>query len=204
MTQAPDVRADSAARQPRQADDLGPLVELVPLDGGLEPGAPPDAHSALAAADIAAVVDGGPCPVGVESTIVDMTAAPRLLRPGGLPVEAVEAALGGPLQPPPANSDTRPTSPGQLVSHYAPRARLRLNAASARPGEALLGFGPVAGAAETLSMNGDLAEATANLFAALHRLDATGTPAIAVSPIPDHGLGRAINDRLRRAAAPRD
>ncbi|MCA8881418.1 MAG: threonylcarbamoyl-AMP synthase [Rhodobacteraceae bacterium] len=195
--------ASNVAQALLRATGLPVVAPSANPSGGISPTTADHVLTGLAGR-IAAVVDGGPCPVGVESTIVDMTAAPRLLRPGGLPVEAVEAALGGPLQPPPANSDTRPTSPGQLVSHYAPRARLRLNAASARPGEALLGFGPVAGAAETLSMNGDLAEATANLFAALHRLDATGTPAIAVSPIPDHGLGRAINDRLRRAAAPRD
>ena len=152
---------------------------------------------------IAAVIDGGACPVGVESTILDLTGPPRLLRPGGLPTEALEAALGRPLlQPLPATPD-RPVAPGMLASHYAPRAAMRLNARDAGPGEVLLGFGPVAGAAENLSPTGDLVEASANLFAALHRLDAGGAAVIAVSPIPERGLGRAINDRLRRAAAPR-
>lgn len=167
---------------------------------------PTTAEHVLAALSgrIAAVVDGGPCSVGVESTIVDLTGTPRLLRPGGLPAEILGEALGAPLAPPLPVPANRPTAPGMLGSHYAPKARLRLDAASAREGEVLLGFGHVAGAAENLSESGDLTEATANLFAALHRLDATGAAAIAVSPIPDRGLGRAINDRLRRAAAPRD
>ena len=152
---------------------------------------------------IAAVLDGGPCAVGVESTILDLTGAPRLLRPGGLPTEALEAALGQSLDLPPADPGDRPVAPGMLLSHYAPRAAVRLNANAARPGEVLLGFGAVDGAAENLSPTGDLTEATANLFAALHRLDAGGAAVIAVSPIPETGLGRAINDRLRRAAAPR-
>ncbi len=153
---------------------------------------------------IAAVLDGGACPVGVESTILDLTGPPpRLLRPGGLPAEALEAALGTGLLPPlPAAAD-RPAAPGMLASHYAPRAAVRLNARDAGPGEVLLGFGPVAAAAENRSPTGDLVEASANLFAALHRLDAGGAGVIAVSPIPERGLGRAINDRLRRAAAPR-
>ncbi len=150
---------------------------------------------------IAAVLDGGPCEVGLESTIVGFDPAPVLLRPGGLPVEAIEAALGGPIA-------TRQTSaginaPGQLSSHYAPDAPLRLNAETVHPGERLLGFGHVA-ADLNLSPSGDLVEAAANLFGYLHRLDAGGNAPIAVSPIPDHGMGRAINDRLRRAAAPRD
>jgi L-threonylcarbamoyladenylate synthase len=148
---------------------------------------------------VAAVIDGGPCDVGVESTIIGLGGTPTLLRPGGIPAEAIEAALGRPLALPDANS--RPTAPGQLASHYAPAVALRMNAESARPGEALLGFGPVE-AERNLSPSGDLAEAAANLFHALRDLDALGRP-IAVSPIPDKGLGRAINDRLRRAAAPR-
>ena len=148
---------------------------------------------------IEAVIDGGPCPVGVESTIVSLAGAPALLRPGGVPAEAVEAALGHALAP--AAAADRPAAPGQLASHYAPRAPVRLNATERRPGEALLGFGDVAGDL-TLSASGDLAEAAANLFGHLHALDAAGRP-IAVAPIPDEGLGEAINDRLRRAAAPR-
>ncbi len=152
---------------------------------------------------IAAVVDGGPCAVGLESTIVDLTGAPRLLRPGGIPAEALARVLDAPLDMAPVTDDTAPASPGLMASHYAPRARVRLNADSAAPGEVLLGFGPVPGATLNLSATGDLAEAAAGLFAALHRLDTGGTAGIAVSPIPDTGLGRAINDRLRRAAAPR-
>lgn len=150
---------------------------------------------------IDAVLDGGPCPVGVESTIVGLWDAPRLLRPGGLPAEAIEACLGQPLLGPRDDAD-RPTAPGQLASHYAPAAAIRLDAAAAEPGETLLGFGPVA-ADLNLSPSGDLTEAAANLFRHLRELDRRGVPRIAVSPIPDRGLGRAINDRLRRAAAPR-
>ena len=150
---------------------------------------------------IEAVLDGGPCGVGIESTIVGFDPVPTLLRPGGLPAEIIEAALGRPLAPAPAPGD-RPNAPGQLASHYAPRARLRLDATTAQGEELLLGFGPVAGDL-TLSKSGDLVEAAANLFHMLRALDATGTPGIAVAPIPDHGLGRAIRDRLTRAAAPR-
>lgn len=151
---------------------------------------------------VALVLDAGPCPIGVESTVLgfDEAGRPLLLRPGGVAVETIEAAIG-PLQYP--ADAARPQSPGQLESHYAPRARLRLNAGSAAAGETLLGFGPAAGAALNLSPSGDLAEAAANLFAHLRALDAAGAAVIAVMPIPESGLGRAINDRLRRAAAPR-
>lgn len=149
---------------------------------------------------IEAIVDGGACGVGVESTIVDLTGAtPRLLRPGGLPFEAIEAALGQPLAR--HQSGGTLTAPGQMESHYAPAAPVRLDADAARPGEVMLGFGRVE-CDLNLSPAGDLTEAAANLFAHLHSLDATGRP-IAVAPIPETGLGRAINDRLRRAAAPR-
>lgn len=155
---------------------------------------------------VALILDAGPCPVGVESTVLGFDAAdrPRLLRPGGVTVEEIEAAVG-PLA---AGGDAgRPESPGQLASHYAPRAALRLDAADAEADEALLAFGPAAPtggrAALNLSPSGDLTEAAANLFAYLRALDATGAPRIAVMPIPEVGLGRAINDRLRRAAAPR-
>nr|WP_214649911.1 L-threonylcarbamoyladenylate synthase [Palleronia pontilimi] len=150
---------------------------------------------------IDAVLDGGPCDVGVESTILQPGPdGTRLLRPGGLPAEAVEDCLGRPLLAPEVSE--RPTAPGALASHYAPKGRVRLNVEHPRDGETLLGFGPVA-CALNLSPAGDLVEAAANLFGHLHRLDAMGVTAIAVSPIPDHGLGRAINDRLARAAAPR-
>jgi L-threonylcarbamoyladenylate synthase len=148
---------------------------------------------------VAAVLDGGPCPVGLESTIVGLLPAPVLLRAGGIGPEALARILGAP--PRPATGGVQ--APGMLASHYAPQGQLRLDAMAADPGEVMLGFGPVAGDI-TLSASGDLVEAAANLFAALHRLDAMGARRIAVAPIPDHGLGRAINDRLRRAAAPRD
>lgn len=150
---------------------------------------------------IEAVLMGGACEVGVESTILGLTPYPALLRPGGLPVEALEAMLGEPLAI--GGSAEAPSAPGQLLSHYAPTAGLRMEAVEAREGEVLLGFGPVAGEI-TLSASGDLHEAAAALFGALHRLDARGAKVIAVAPIPERGLGRAINDRLRRAAAPRD
>jgi L-threonylcarbamoyladenylate synthase len=149
---------------------------------------------------IAAVLDAGPCPVGVESTILALEPAPRLLRPGGVPREAIEAVIGRALAAP-APDPERPQSPGQLASHYAPRAALRLDATDWRPGERRLGFGPV-DCDLNLSATGDLAEAAANLFHHLHALD-DGESVIAVSPIPETGLGVAINDRLRRAAAPR-
>lgn len=150
---------------------------------------------------IDAILDGGPCPVGLESTIVAPGPAPALLRPGGLPAEAIEACLGQPLARP-ADPAT-PNAPGQLSSHYAPGAPVRLNADTAQPGELLLGFGAMdCDLNLNLSPAGDLTEAAANLFQHLHALDARGQP-IAVAPIPDHGLGRAINDRLARAAAPR-
>jgi L-threonylcarbamoyladenylate synthase len=152
---------------------------------------------------IAAVIDGGPCAVGLESTIVDLTGAPRLLRPGGVAAEALARVLDAPLDAAQVIDDIAPAAPGMMTSHYAPRARVRLNATAACADEVLLGFGPVRDAALNLSETGDLAEAAAGLFAALHRLDTGGAAAIAVSPIPDTGLGRAINDRLRRAAAPR-
>ncbi len=148
---------------------------------------------------IDAILDGGRCPVGLESTIVGFDPVPTLLRPGGLPAEAIEACLGTPLALP--LTGTGIVAPGALASHYAPAAALRLDAAKARPGEVLIGFGDIAGDL-SLSPRGDLVEAAATLFQRLHEADARGRP-IAVAPIPDHGLGRAINDRLRRAAAPR-
>lgn len=150
---------------------------------------------------IEAVVDGGACPVGLESTIVGLAGAPRLLRPGGLPVEALEAALGTPLAQHRGGDPLN--APGQMQSHYAPSARLRLNATGPRDGEVMLGFGAVGGDLN-LSGSGDLTEAAANLFGSLHQLDARGAAGIAVAPIPEVGLGRAINDRLRRAAAAKE
>ncbi|MGY2047218.1 L-threonylcarbamoyladenylate synthase [Methylobacterium sp. JK268] len=159
---------------------------------------------------IAAVLDGGPCPVGVESTIVAcLEGVPRLLRPGGVAREALEAVLGAPLLAPEATGEG-PVAPGMLASHYAPRAAVRLEATAIGPGEAALLFGPArppgldrAVAQLNLSPDGDLVEAAANLFAALRTLDASGAATIAVGPIPRQGLGEAIADRLARAAAPR-
>ncbi|GMG81810.1 L-threonylcarbamoyladenylate synthase [Paralimibaculum aggregatum] len=159
---------------------------------------------------IAAVLDAGPCAVGLESSIVavEPDGGAVLLRPGGLSLEALEAALGAPLGL--AGEAAAIRAPGQLASHYAPGARLRLGAAAPRPGEGWLGFGPLPagleGPALTLSGSGDLAEAAANLFGHLRALDRAmgGAGVIAVAPVPAHGLGRAINDRLARAAAPRD
>ncbi len=164
---------------------------------------PTEAAHVLAGLDgrIAAVVDGGACPVGVESTILGLAGDPVLLRPGGVPVEVLEAALGTPVAQ--RGEADALTAPGQMHSHYAPGARVRLNATERQAGEAMLGFGAVAGDL-SLSETGDLVEAAANLFHHLHALDATGAAGIAVAPIPERGLGRAINDRLRRAAAPRD
>lgn len=157
------------------------------------------------------IVDGGSVAIGVESTIVGCFDQPVLLRPGGVPREAIERVLGGPLPMPPdaARAAGRPSAPGMLASHYAPRTPIRLEATSVVAGEALLGFGAAslpgsetAVAVMNLSASGDLNEAAANLFGYLRALDAKGSDRIAVMPVPVHGLGEAINDRLRRAAAP--
>ena len=151
---------------------------------------------------IAMVLDGGACPLGLESTVVGFSdGQPVLLRPGGIPAEEIEA-VAGPLAAPDDATDS-PAAPGMLASHYAPESSLRLEATRPEAGEAYLGFGPGPEAALNLSPDGDLREAAANLFAMLHCLDAGPERRIAVAPIPAHGLGLAINDRLRRAAAPR-
>ena len=154
---------------------------------------------------VAMILDGGRCPVGIESTVLDLTGpAPVLLRPGGVTVEELADAIGPLVAPAAADADA-PKSPGMLASHYAPELPLRLDAMNVQPREALLAFGPCsivgAAAAENLSPSGDLVEAAANFFAMLRSLDRPGLAGIAVTPIPDRGLGRAINDRLRRAAA---
>ena len=153
---------------------------------------------------IAVILDGGKCKVGVESTVVSfLGGGPKLLRPGGLPRGEIEKVAG--LTFAVETHAARPHAPGQLVSHYAPRAELRLQAHAPRDGEAYLGFGPLHHhGPHTLSAAGDLVVAAANLFRLLHDIDATGVARIAVAPIPHHGLGEAINDRLQRAAAPRD
>jgi L-threonylcarbamoyladenylate synthase len=154
------------------------------------------------------IVDGGPTHVGLESTILRVEdGGLTLLRPGGVPVEELEAAAGKRI----ARGAKGIQAPGMMSSHYAPAAPVRLGASQVEAGEALLAFGPdrIQGAAgavavANLSPTGDLREAAANLFSHLRALDARGTSAIAVEPIPNEGLGEAINDRLARAAAPRD
>ncbi|SDF99881.1 translation factor SUA5 [Limimonas halophila] len=148
------------------------------------------------------ILDGGACEVGVESTVVDTTRTPPvLLRPGGIPREALEAVVGAVAEP--GGSGGAPASPGQLTSHYAPDHRLRLNAATVAGDEGLLAFGddvpPGAAVTRNLSPAGDLREAAANLFAMLRDLDRQPVRGLAAVAIPDHGLGRAINDRLHRA-----
>jgi L-threonylcarbamoyladenylate synthase len=151
--------------------------------------------------EVALVLDGGPCAVGLESTVVAVTGdQASLLRLGGLPRAAIEA-VAGPLAASQRQA-AAPASPGMLLKHYAPATPVRLNALTPEPGETMIGFGAVGGA-RTLSAAGDLAEAAVNLFAMLRAADLEGATAIAVAPVPDHGLGEAINDRLARAAAGR-
>lgn len=174
--------------------------------------------SATSADDVAAelgdrvsmVIDTGPCAIGIESTIVDVSGEePRLLRPGGIARDEIEDVLDRRLAAP--TPSAKPIAPGMLTSHYAPRARMRLNAVAINPGEALLAFGDAkikdleaAVAIDNLSASGNLREAAANLFRAMRHLDESGAETIAVMPIPNEGLGEAILDRLSRAAAPRD
>ena len=156
------------------------------------------------------IVDGGPVSVGVESTIVGCFDQPILLRPGGVPRAEIEHVLGEALMrlPEDGAEQSSPLAPGMLASHYAPRTPVRLNARTVEQGEVLLAFGPnalVAGntaGVMNLSQQGDLVEAAANLFSYLRALDTKGARGIAVMPIPETGLGEAINDRLRRAAVP--
>jgi L-threonylcarbamoyladenylate synthase len=148
------------------------------------------------------IVDGGPCAVGLESTVVQFEGdSVHLLRPGGLPRQEIERVLGQPLQA--VTPGKALHSPGLLDSHYAPHAPLRLNAIEPGAGESYIGFGKHAFGQYSLSRTGDLIEAAANLFKLVHEVDAQHPDRIAVAPIPSHGLGEAINDRLRRAAAPR-
>jgi L-threonylcarbamoyladenylate synthase len=160
------------------------------------------------------IVDGGAVAVGVESTIVGIFEEPMLLRPGGLPRAEIERVLGRALRQTPEDAESdggQPLAPGMLASHYAPRTRVRLGAMRVEPGEALLAFGSdavsgidAAAAVMNLSARGDLTEAAANLFGYLRTLDTKAAQTIAVMPIPNDGLGEAINDRLRRAAVGRE
>jgi L-threonylcarbamoyladenylate synthase len=192
----------------------GPVVApSANLSGHVSPTAAAHVQSDLAGR-IDLIVDGGPVAVGVESTIIGCFEVPMLLRPGGLPRGEIERVLGRTLVQPaddPGGDSGQPLAPGMLASHYAPRTRVRLNAGTIEAGEVLLAFGPdsVPGVdASTIVMNlsapGDLTEAAANLFGYLRALDAKRARAIAVMPVPHHGLGEAINDRLRRAAMGRE
>ncbi|KRR26763.1 translation factor Sua5 [Bradyrhizobium lablabi] len=192
----------------------GPVVApSANLSGHVSPTTAAHVQSDLAGR-IALIVDDGAVEVGVESTIVGCFDEPMLLRPGGLPRAEIERVLGRALRQPPADAESdsgQPLAPGMLASHYAPRARVRLNAIALEPGEALLAFGlgaisgiDAASAVMNLSRRGDLDEAAANLFGHLRALDAKGVRTIAVMSIPNEGLGEAINDRLRRAAVGRE
>jgi L-threonylcarbamoyladenylate synthase len=186
------IAAPSANRSGRVSPTSANHV-LVDLDGRID-----------------AILDGGSAQVGIESTIVAcLGGSARLLRPGGVPREAIEALIGKVLEEA-QETGAAPLAPGMLASHYAPRTRVRLDASDIGPDEAALLFGAhrpqgvgTARAALNLSENGDLQEAAAHLFSYLRQLDASGADAIAVNPIPETGLGEAINDRLRRAAAER-
>ncbi|ETR76615.1 translation factor Sua5 [Afipia sp. P52-10] len=177
------------------------------VSGHVSPTTAPHVQADLAGR-IDLIVDGGATPVGLESTIVGCFERPLLLRPGGVPRGDIEAVLDRPLaELPQHHGGEQPLAPGMLASHYAPRAAVRLNATAVGPGEALLAFGPAAipgmdkaSAVINLSARGNLVEAAATLFRALRELDGNGAQTIAVMPIPDEGLGEAINDRLRRAA----
>jgi L-threonylcarbamoyladenylate synthase len=207
------IPAHPVARQILRAFG-GPVVApSANLSGHVSPTTAAHVQSDLAGR-IDLIVDGGPVDVGVESTIVGCFDEPMLLRPGGLPRGEIERLLGRPLKQPPRDPDgasSQPLAPGMLASHYAPRTRVRLDAGEIAPGEALLAFGSnavtgvdAAAAVMNLSAQADLGEAAANLFGYLRALDAIGARAIAVMPVPRHGLGEAINDRLRRAAVDRD
>jgi len=169
--------------------------------GRLSPTRPEDVARELGDA-VALVLNGGPCSAGIESTIVSLLPGepPRLLRPGAIERERIQSIAGRLAKA----AGEAVTAPGQLASHYAPRAAIRLEATEARAGEVLLGFGPEA-PPDTLNLSpaGNTVEAAANLYRMLRELDADGADVIAVMPIPGVGLGEAINDRLRRAAAPR-
>ena len=219
------VPANKHAQRLLQICDMPIAAPSANPSGRISPSTADHVHAGLAG-KIDLILDGGPCEDGLESTIIDCSgAAPVLLRPGGIARAAIETALQSAgvtvalidaqtINKQTSDSQTgdpqQPVAPGQLRSHYAPEAGVRLNATTASATEELIGFGPVAGAghlAMSFSQTADLREAATNLFAMLHQADAvtSGTGrTIAIAPIPDDGIGEAINDRLRRAAAPRN
>ncbi len=147
------------------------------------------------------IIDGGSTNVGIESTIIGVDGSKlTLLRPGTLTAEDIAEFMEMPVH---ARDSNAITAPGQLKSHYAPNASVRLNATDKKPGETFIGFGPIE-CDHTLSETGDFAEAAKNLFSVIRAADKENTNTIAISPIPNHGIGIAINDRLERAAAPRN
>jgi L-threonylcarbamoyladenylate synthase len=207
------VPAHPLARQILRAFG-GPVVApSANLSGHVSPTSAAHVQSDLAGR-IDLIVDGGAVEIGVESTIVGCFDEPMLLRPGGVPRGEIERVLGRTLAQLLEDADSdggQPLAPGMLASHYAPRTKVRLDAGHIEAGEALLAFGPAtvpgtdgAAAVMNLSARGDLAEAAANLFGYLRALDSKGARTIAVMPVPHHGLGEAINDRLRRAAVGRE
>ena len=219
------VPANKHAQRLLQICDMPIAAPSANPSGRISPSTANHVHAGLAG-KIDLILDGGPCEDGLESTIIDCSgSAPMLLRPGGIARAAIETALKSAgvtvalidaqtINKQTSDSQTgdpqQPVAPGQLRSHYAPEAGVRLNATTASATEELMGFGPVAGAGQlamSLSQTADLREAATNLFAMLHQADAVtaGTGrTIAIAPIPGDGIGEAINDRLRRAAAPRD
>ncbi len=219
------VPANKHAQRLLQICDMPIAAPSANPSGRISPSTADHVHAGLAG-KIDLILDGGPCEDGLESTIIDCSgSAPVLLRPGGIARAAIETALQSAgvtvalidaqtINKQTSDSQTgdpqQPVAPGQLRSHYAPEAGVRLNATTASATEELIGFGPVAGAGQlamSFSQTADLREAATNLFAMLHQADAvtSGTGrTIAIAPIPDDGIGEAINDRLRRAAAPRD
>jgi L-threonylcarbamoyladenylate synthase len=204
----PAVTAGLATIALRMPDHpaMGRLLEMVALplaapsanrSGSISPTSPEHVAQSLGA-EVTAILDGGRCLRGVESTIVALREGGgwQLLRPGPIAQDELAALLG-----PPANlTDAGIEAPGQLARHYSPGKPLRLGAREAADDEFLIGFGPVQGDC-TLSTEGDLALAAARLYACLHQAAASGRPRIAVAPVPEEGIGAAINDRLRRAAA---
>ncbi len=200
------VPADKVARALLEGFD-GPVAAPSANRSGLLSPTEAEHVEEMLGDQVSLILDGGPCERGIESTILGFEdGLPVVLRSGTLPIEQIEAVSGIKTQIASAGSRDQLTAPGQLSSHYAPNARLRLEAANAFEGELMLAFGadaPKDRPGVNLSPAGDLTEAAANLYAYLHLLDDTGVKTIAVMPIPHEGVGVAINDRLKRAAAPR-